>query len=237
MRDAPIKTSAYQQGINAVSIKIKERLGTLRILEDGRKFRYAKAGALLAAGQATAMGAVDSEHIDCLVAASNSSGTQIEVTVSAGVVLAADALAGGYLQVNDGLLEGRTCRIDSSTALAVDGTSITLSLVDRMVDYDGTTEVTLVANPWSNVVVGTAGAAPAGVAPVPVASGSYFWSQVSGPALAKIAGTPAIGVALILGAAGAVGIQVGAGVTMEVGYSYGTAGVAGEFKPVMITLE
>lgn len=235
MRDAPIKTSAYQQGIKAVSTKIKERLGTLRILEDGRKFRYAKAGALLAAGQMTEMAAVPSDHIDCTIAASNSSGTQVEVTVSAGTALVADALAGGYVQVNDGLLEGRSYRIDSSTALAVDGTSITLSLVDRMVDYDGTTEVTLVTNPWSGVVVGTANSAPSGVAVVPVASGSFFWSQVSGPSLVKISGTPATGAAVMLAAAGAVAVL--AGVAQSVGFVHGTAGVSGEFKPVVLTME
>ena len=236
MRDAPIKTSAYQQGINVVSTKIKERLGTLRILEDGRKFRYAKAGAILVAGQAVAVAAIPADHIDALIAASNSSGTQVEVTVAAGTVLVADALAGGYLQVNDGLLEGRSFRIDSSTALAVDGVTVTLSLVDRIVGYDGTTEVTLVSNAWSGVVVGSAGAAAAGVAPVAVASGSYFWSQVSGPALVKIAGTPASGSPVILGAAGAVAVIVAA-TSLVVGYMYGTAGVADEFKPVLLTLE
>ena len=236
MRDAPIKTSAYQQGINSVSTKIKERLGTLRILEDGRKFRYAKAGVLLAAGQMTASAAIPADHIDATIANSNSSGTQVEVTVVAGTILANDALAGGYLQVNDGLLEGRSFRIDSSTALAVDGTSVTLSLVDRMVGYDGTTEVTLAPNAWSGVVVGTAAAAATGIAVVPVAADSYFWAQVSGPSLAKIAGTPAVGSPVILGAAGAVAVIVAA-TSLTVGYMQGTAGVADEFKPVMLTME
>ena len=235
MRDAPIKTSAYRQGINVVSTTIKERLGTLRILEDGRKFRYAKAGAALAAGQMAAMPTIPADHIDAVIADTNSSGTQVEVTVSAGTALAADALAGGYVQVNDGLLEGRSYRIDSSTALSAAGTSITLSLVDRLVDYDGTTEVTLVANPWSAVVVGTANSAPAGIAPVDVASGSYFWAQVSGPALAKTVGTPAAGAAVMLAAAGAVAVL--AGVAMTAGYMHGTAGVDGEFKPMILTME
>ena len=100
MRDAPIKTSAYQQGIAAVSTVIKERLGTLRILEDGRKFRYAKAGTALAAGQMTRVAAIPADHIDASISSTNSSGTQVEVTVAAGTALAADDLAGGYLQVN-----------------------------------------------------------------------------------------------------------------------------------------
>lgn len=241
MRDAPIKTSAYRQGINSVSVTIKERLGTLRILEDGRKFRYAKAGALLAAGQMTEAAAIPADHIDATIAASNSSGTQVEVTVTAGTVLANDALAGGYLQANDGVLEGRSYRIDSSTALAVDGTSVVVSLVDRLVDYDGTTQVTLVPNPWSGVLVGTADGAPTGIAVVPVASGSYFWSQVSGPTLAKISGTPAAGYPVTLGAAGAVAAVVIADTSavpaVAVGFMHGTAGVNTEFKPVMLTLE
>ena len=236
MRDAPIKTSAYQQGISVVSTKIKERLGTLRILEDGRKFRYAKAGALLVAGQMTAAAAVAADHIDAVIANSNSSGTQVEITVAAGTALAADALAGGYIQVNDGLLQGRSYRIDSNTELSAAGTSVTVSVADPIRDYDGTTQVTLVPNVWSGVVVGTAGTAATGVAVVPVASGSYFWAQVSGPSLVVIAGTPAVGSPVILGAAGAVAVIVAA-TSLVVGFMYGTAGVAAEAKPVMLTME
>jgi hypothetical protein len=236
MREAPLKTTAYNQGILTTSTTAKEKLGTLRILEDGRKFRYAKAGAAIAAGQAVSCALVAAQHLGAIVASINSSGTQVALTVTAGLALANDALAGAMLHVTSGTGAGRSYRAESSTAITAAGTSITFALVDRLAIYDGTTRISVVPSPWSGVLVGAANAAAAGVAPVAVASGSYFWSQVSGPASALIVGTPAVGSPVILGAAGAVAV-ITAATSLAIGYAFGSVGIAGEYKPVMLTLE
>lgn len=239
MRDAPVKTTGFRQGLKVVSTTQKERLGTLRILEDGRKFRYAKAGGALVAGKATVAAAIAAAHIDATVAAVNSTNTQVTLTITAGTAIAENALAGGYLQVNDATLEGNVYRIDSNTALAADGTAMTLSLADRMGAYDATTQVTLVHNPWSGVTHSTTEESlftgiPAAAA---VASGSFFWAQTGGPSSALIAGTPAVGSMLTLSSTAGALAAINATLDIDqpiIGVMWGTAGVATEYKPVML---
>ena len=241
MREAPVKTAGFLQGITTTSTTRKERLGTLRILEDGRKFRYSLAGGALTAGDATVSAAVHSDHTNLAVSTLNTSRTQVQVTVSAGTAIASNALSGGYLHVNAGTGEGRAYRIDSNTALSAAGTTITLALSDRMAASDGTTKVTLVHSPYSGV---TASATEenlfSGVAPVDVTSGRYFWAQTGGPTVVLISGTPAIGTMLTLAAAAGALIAINATLDIDqpiVGIHWGTVGVDGEFKPVMLTVD
>jgi hypothetical protein len=242
MRDAPIKTSAFRQGIREVSATAKEELGTLRVLQDGRKFRYAKAGAAaLAVGKATVAAAIAAAHADAVIAAANTSGTQVTLTVTAGTAIAENALAGGYMMVNDGILEGNCFRIDSNTAMASDGTAITLGLVDPVVGYTGATEVTLCHNPFSGLIISaTPEAMPTGIAPVTVPAGYYFWTQTGGPCAALIVGTPAVGTMLTHGATdGSVG-AINATLDIDqpiIGVSWGLAGVATEYQPVFLTID
>jgi len=241
MREAPVKTTGFRQGIVTISSTKKERLGTLRILEDGRKFRYSKAGGTLVAGKSTAAAAIASQHITGAVAALNTSRTQVEVTVTAGTAIASNALAGGYLQVETGTGEGRTYRIESNTALTAAGTSITLALTDRMAASDGTTKVALVHNEQSGVIVSaTPEALCTGIPAVDVTDGYYFWSQTGGPALALISGTPAIGSMLTMGATDGALAAINATLDIDqpiVGTMWGTVGVDGEYKPVFLTID
>ena len=156
MREAPVKTTGFLQAIITSSTKAKERIGTLRILEDGRKFRYAKFAADVSVGNVVKMRAAASDHIDCSITNLNSTNTQVEVTVSAGTALASNDLAGGYLHINDGTAEGKSFRIDSNTALSDTGTTVTLAMCDRVTGYDGTSEVTLIPSPWFGVTAGSA---------------------------------------------------------------------------------
>lgn len=241
MRDAPVKTTAFQQGINVTSATAKEKIGTLRILEDGTKFRYSKAGGVLAAGKVTVAAQIAAAHIDATVTAVNNNGTQAEITVTAGTAIVENALSGGYLHVNDGTLEGNRYRIDSNTAIDASGTVVTISTVDRITGYDGTTQVTLVHNPWSGV---THSAVEenlcTGIPPVAVASGRYFWNQTGGPAVCLVAGTPAVGSMLTMSSTAGALAPISSTLDIDqpvVGVAFGTAGVSTEYKPVMLNID
>jgi hypothetical protein len=237
-----LKTTAYSQGIHAISPVAKEKIGTLRVLEDGRKFRYSKAGATaLAAGKTTVAAAIVAAHINATVAATNSSGTQVTLTITAGTAIAENALAGGYLQISEGTLLGRSYRVDSNTAVTAAGTSITLSLADRLVGYSGTTRVTLVHNPFSGTIISaTPEALPAGIPPVDVTANYFYWSQTGGIACALCTGTPAVGTMLTHGA---VDGSVGAiNTTLDIdqaiiGIQAGIVGVDTKYKTIFLTIE
>lgn len=237
-----MKTSAFRQGITAISATKKESLGCLRITNDGRSFRYAKAGATaLAAGKATVAAAIVAAHIDGAIAAVNSTGTQATITVTAGTAIAENALQDGYLQVNDGTLEGYQYRIESNTAITSAGTSITLSLADPIVGYDATTQVTLAHNPFRGTIISaTPEAMPTGIPPVAVTAAYYYWSQTGGPAVALCTGTPAVGTMLTHGAAdGSLG-AVNATFDIDqpiVAIAWGIVGVDTDYKPVFLKID
>jgi hypothetical protein len=236
MREAPLKTTAFQQGIFATNTTAKEKVGTLRVLDDGRKFRYAKAGAAITAGQAVSCSVVAANHIGATVAAVNNSNVQVTLTITAGTAVAANHYAGGYLQINTGVGAGRSYRIASNTEVSAAATAVTFNLEDRFAAYDGTTRVAVVPNPCAGVLVGAVGATPAGVAVVAIDSGSYGWIQTAGMVAALITGTPAVGSPVILGAAGALAVIVAA-TSAAVGNMTATVGVTGQYKPVMLNLE
>ena len=105
-----------------------------------------------------------------------------------------------------------------------------------------TSEFTLAHSPYMAVVTTTAEEnLCVGVAPIPVTAAYYFWAQTGGPALAVVAGTPAVGTVLTLsgtaGALGAIATPLDVDVAYQVGIAWGTVGVAGESKPVFLTLD
>lgn len=242
MREAPVKTTGFRQGITSVSTTQKERLGTLRILEDGRKFRYSQTAAVITPGQATAAKAIVAAHITGAVGSFNTTRTQLTVTLLAtGTAIALNGLVGGYLMVESGVGAGRSYRIASNTAATTASTSIIVTLHDRMAASDATTKVALVHSPYFNVIVGGAGLIPTGIAPVTLAIGDYYWSQTGGLANALIEGTPAVGAPVGLDAtAGSLKVIVdttASNAIVQVGQVFGTVGVDGAYKPVMLCLD
>jgi len=242
MKDSPIKTSGFRQALRATSAVAREKVGCIRITDDGRKFRYAKNGAtLLPIGVCTVAAAIAAQHIDATIASANSNGTQVVVTVTAGTALAENQLAGGYLQVNDVLLEGNQYRIESNTAMTSAGTSVTISLTDPIVGWDTTTQVTLAHNPFSGVIIAaTPEAMPTGITPISVPANHYFWVQTGGPLIALTAGTPAVGSMLTHSTTDGAVAAVNATFDIDqpiIGIAWGTAGVATEYKPVYLTID
>jgi hypothetical protein len=244
MSNKPMKRTGFQQGVFAQSATQKEELGALRILRDGRKFRYAKAGASnLAAGKLAVGAAVAAQVMNEACTAVHPIGEVVFTeTITAGVAFAENYFAGGYLQINDGTGEGHQYKIISSSAVTSSGTSITLMLDEPIrVATAGTSasEFSIIQSPWMATVESTTLGCPVGITPIVVTAAYFYWAQTCGPASALSGNTDAVGKPLYQSTttAGALAGLDAASYYPQIAIALGTAGVAGEYKPVMLTLD
>lgn len=244
---APLKRAGFVQPLFATSATAKETVGTLRITKDGRKFRYAKAGtSALGAGKANIAAAIAADVMDENCASAHAIGamTITETITSAAAAYAQDYFAGGYLHPNDGTGEGHQYLINSSSYVALGGTSIIIGLVDpiRVALVATTTQFTLTHSPWMGVTESaTEENLMTGVAPMVIPASHYFWNQTGGVALVLTDGTPAVGQVATLGSA--AGEMAGIATPLDVdvaqcyGVFWGTIGVNEEYKPVMLMID
>lgn len=246
MGSQPQKRTGFQQGIYDISSTKKEEIGTLRVLRDGRKFRYAQAGAgALSAGKLNIAPASDAEVIDENCASAHAIGDMIiQETITAGVIHPEDNFTGGFFQVTDGTGEGHQYEIMSSSAVAVGGTTILLALANpiRVALVKTTTQFSLILPPHRSVVESAVEEnMPAGIAPVAVTALYYFWDQTGGVATALGSDTSAIGTSLVIGATAgsvkAVPTPLDVDMAYSLGVVYGTAMVIGEYTQIFMTLD
>lgn len=241
MSTKPFKKAGFTQPCFVQSQTKKEEIGTLRILRDGRKFRYAKAGSsALAAGKLAIAAAVAADVMNEACAAAHAIGDMQFAETITSATYAENYFAGGYLQVNDATGEGHQYKIDSSTAVAA-ATAITLGLAEpiRVALVASTSEFTLVHSPWMAVVETATLGLPVGVTPHVVTAAYHYWIQTGGPALVLSGNTDAVGKPVFQGTttAGSVnGADTGSYYPM-VGIVMGTAGVASEYKPLWLTID
>ena len=239
---SPFKLN-YAQGLFSTSSTAQEKLGCPRWTEDGRFFRYAQAGASdLSAGKMGVAVTATANHINKPVAAAAVGDYSVSLTVGATLV-SADQYKDGFLHINDGTGQGYQYRIESNTACASSGTTVvTLSEPIRVaLVASSTTEASLIKSPYDGVTEGTTQEAlPVGVPLVAVTTLYYYWAQTGGVAICLVDGTPAVGSALILSdaVAGSLEVRVTALDVDEptVGYTWFTAGVDTEYKPVNLHL-
>jgi len=101
-----------------------------------------------------------------------------------------------------------------------------------------TSEVSLIPNPWNGVTESaTSESGAAGIPLRAITAAYYYWCQTGGVAVCLAEGTDAMGTTLELGAgAGAVKVQAGYTNNMP-GTVFMTAFVAGEYKPIFLTLD
>jgi len=253
--NAGLKNIGFRQGLYDISSTAKEALGTKRITNDGRIFRYAKAGAsALAAGKMGVAAAIDAAHMDetgCIATPIGS--RNVTLTVTAGTAIVENQLAGGYLHINDNVGEGYQYPIVSNSAISASGTSIVVTLETGLkVALTTASDFTLVHSPWYGVTESAVEESmPVGVAPVVVTAAYYYWAQTGGVAICLTAGTPAVGANVTLG--GVAGSVTGCLNTMTltsatytitalhlqpiVGYVFGTAGKNTEYNPIFLTMD
>jgi hypothetical protein len=239
----PTKNRGWNQGLYQVSSAAKETVGIKRQTDDGRVFRYAKAGAAaLSPGKMGVAAAIAAAHTNQAILAAIAAGeTCLTLTVTAGTAIAENALRGGQLQINDGAGEGHAYDISSNSALSASGTEIVITLEDPIkVALTTASEFTLVHSPWYGVVESTTLSKACGAPLVDVPIGSFYWAQTGGLGIGLIDGTPADGSLLQQsnGVAGALEIYATGTITYKpVAEMFGTAGVAGEYKPVVYHID
>ncbi len=181
-------------------------LGTVLKLNDGRVFRYAKAGAVaLAAGKLTQGVAPTAHHVNIATGVAVAVGaTEFTVDTTLSTATTKNEYEEGILLINDEDGEGHSYAIKSNTA----STKPTIVLQEPIVKaLAATSEFTLIRNPFRGSIIAptTLTGLLNGVPVCDVGAAEYYWSQVRGLTAALTHGTVVIGNAVMAGgAAGAV---------------------------------
>lgn len=237
--------SGFAQDIYKVSgTKTKGiMLGQLRILADGRKFRYGKAGGTLVAGGMCAMAAATANHTAQLQTsgAANAVGSTVVSVYVGATAVTANMYDDGFLQVYDGTAgtTGFQYRIKSHTTSSAGSEIIYVSLAEPILVATLTTDTfSLMPNPWSGIAhTTTKESGAAGIAMRAASSGQYLWFQTGGQAICKAEGTAAVGSAIGISDT-TQEIELAAAYTDPiVGFVYGLANAAGKWSPVFLTID
>ena len=239
----PIKINAWAQGLYETSTTKKECLGAKRITEDGREFRYCKAGGTLIPGGATFGPALTANHVAQLQTsgAANSVGS-VKVTVYVGATaVTANQYDDGYLLVHRTTsgTAGLYYPIESHTTTATGSTTITVTLKEPLKVATYTDDyLSLFCNPWSGIAVGTEVAVfPTGMAMAAASSGQYLWVQTGGFCVQKGGDTAAVGMMMTTGTTDYTTLTMAGYTSPQIGAIYSTAAVPGYFTPIFMTLD
>lgn len=237
-----LKIRGWAQTPRQISSTRNHEVGEVRYTADGRAFIYAKdGGSGLSTGKLACAKAIDSDVVNKTGSAVAIGERQMTLTITAAnPAIAENEFANGFLHINDGTAAGDSYKIESNTAVALNGTSITLTLAEpiRGTALTTSSEFTLVHNPAYGVSHTTTQAStPVGVPLVDVPANYYAWLQCLGVAAVLIDGTPAVGSKVTISTSVSGAVKVFA--TAEdpvVGVMFGTAGVNGEYKPVRLCI-
>jgi len=243
----PFKITGWSQALNQISATKKEILGSLRITNDGRKYRYAKAGELLAQGKICQTPAAIANHIAQVQTAYGAAQGASTISVIVGATAAAaDYYADGYFCVYDGAAGtvGYTTGVISS-AYSAGSAPIVCQLQEPLaVAILATDTVSLVKNPWDGVMQNASVAfGPAGVPNVAVTNAYFFWCQTGGVCAVLGDATPtALGAPLQVSATeGAVGKHTETNATdvtsSIVGYTQYVIPVSTKYHPIYLKIE
>lgn len=180
---------ASDQSIYEVSTTKKHPYGTKGILDDGRVFYYASyvGSGALTAGNCMTNAAEVGNHVSVAWASGGAASTNT-VTVTLGATAATEGQYNdGYLAHIDGTTPTTFRKIKSHPA-ADSAATLQLTLYDNITDAITDGELSLMRNPYSQIIQspGDADVWPAGVLPVNLADSSsttsYVWLQTAGPA-------------------------------------------------------
>jgi len=235
----PVTVAA--QGIYSESSSQLHNIGEIAYSNDGRAFRYVKAGGTaLVAGKLQQSPAEDTTNMQNLTAAVSAVGAT-SVTTTSTVTLTANQLAGGFLVIESGTLGiGFTYRIAGHAAASA--AVVTFNLDDPIVvATTGTVNIDVHPNPYSGVIVTptTTTSAPVGFAVYNVTNAYYGWICSHGPTAALAQGTVVVGDGVIAAettAAGAVVSQGNDTHDAEVGYAL-TGIASGDYGLVFATID
>jgi len=180
-------TSGTSQDTYSISATQNYLLGTIRELADGRRFRYAKAGASNITRALMQQSAALDTHFSDITQTGHAqvaAATSITTLCTTGSAVAANYFAGGRLIVTTGTNLGDSYPIISSALESTD-TLMDLVLGEPLRNAIAATDkVTLIPNRWFNTIVvpvTTATGAAAGVPLVDVTAAYFYWAQTKGP--------------------------------------------------------
>ncbi len=217
-------------------------LGTQAYDKIGRRYRYCKAGAsALVRGNVIQASAQNTAHQQLTPVAAAIGA--VEIVAALGASAAAENLYAEGIAIIDttpGL--GQQPLISGHAAVESSG-NITLKLFKEdalLVALTTDSRVSLQRNPYAGVIqspVTTLTGAVVGVAVHPIAAGEFGWIGVEGVFGVLVAGTPGVGLAVVVPAtaAGAVVIDGAASATQVVG-SMMVTGVDGKVQAVYVNL-
>lgn len=172
------------QDFRDISSTKQEMLGALSETADGRKYRYALAGAVaLSPGKICVNADLVANHTDQNIAVSGVAGdTKVSLTLGA-TAATANQYQDGYLVINDATGEGINYLIAGHPAADSAGTLV-VNLAEPLeaAVTATTTQYTLKANNYSGVVISIADQADqcVGVPNVAVTAAYYAWLQTHG---------------------------------------------------------
>lgn len=214
------------QGLYQESSTALHSLGELVHANDGRAFRYCKAGGTaLAAGKLQQSSAQDTGDHNLAIAASAAGATTIVTTGT--VTVTANQYAGGLALIADDAGEGYAYKISSHAAATA--AVVTLNLEDPIVvALTTSTTVDLVKNPYDAVIINptTITSSPAGVAVKALTAAYFGWLQVSGPCSVLADGALTVGTDVVASDNVAGAVEVTADGTPEILSVVGTAMIA-----------
>lgn len=233
------------QGIWDTSTSAEVPVGTRGMLDDGRVFYYARfsSSTALVAGTPVQAELISVDFDDLATATTAAGETTLNVTPVGSATYAADDLAGGYAIVNSGSTGfGYTYKIRSNPATSA-ATAFDLTLFDPINEaLDATATVTVMKNPWMDVVqvVGTNQALHVvGVSPLDVADASstsvYLWVQTWGVSGIEHDETTATGSLLVAGTTAGQAEAQDAVAEQVIAVNLFT-GVAGDVGPAFLTI-
>jgi hypothetical protein len=245
----PLKKSGFRQGLYEQSVSRKETLGTMRITQDGRRFRYAMCGATgISQGKVNVAADAVANLIDEIQTSTTVAVGEItfQLLVTTGTACLANELKGGYLMINDNDTEGGCYEIASNEAKAASTGTPTLLYITLVDPIDeaiaATAQLSIHRSPWYKVIESTDEENfPTGVPLIDVTASYYFWDQTAGVANLLMAGTPAIGSLVCIGSTAGSGANPSAtheDQTMgHIGTKLFDAGANTEYQAVMLQID
>jgi hypothetical protein len=235
-------TIPIDQGIYEESSTQKARLGTRLVVGD-RVFRYARLATSANVNAGTLLCCPDpvASHSDniCKASVQTAGANFITCSASAGNEFTANQYAEGYVAVGSTGLGGGGImyRVKSHAS----GAAVPFYLYDNVATAVAAGPAGLIPCLYNKVLQGNAEAAlGAGVAPVAVTTGNYFWCQTWGPAAVKCSASHAAGLILRVGVSGGAAsvvaiteLTVGGG---PIGQNFNVAAVGSDACPVMLKI-
>lgn len=211
------------------------QLGETVFTNDGRAFRYVKAGGTTLVPGKLQQASAEVTADQNLTAVAASIG-DLSIASTSTVTVTANQYAEGWAIITVTPGQGYQYQIKGHAAYTA--AAPTFSLSDAvLVALTTSSRIDLVANPHSAVIVNpaTATSAPIGVAVYPVVNAEFGWVQVGGVATVLADGTITVGTAVVASNATAGAVEALTGVQAIVGTAV-TGGATTEYSAIKLNL-